>query len=172
MSSKQKLMNIIVFLVSIALAQFFASLGYREISAFEHVSTWKETQATISAHSIHQIPLRSGAKYIRRDRWTPVWFYEFKINSEFFRSNSISYSDAKILTYKDSKEKAENILNTHPIGAIVTIYYNPDNPSETIIEKWPLDKEKRTTYYFFAIMSFILINSVLVLNKRTKHSKD
>lgn len=168
MLTKTKLINIIIFLLSVALTLFFASLGYRETSAFEHVSTWNETQATITAHTIHQVPLRSGAKYIRRDRWTPVWFYEFKINSGYFKSNSMSYSDAKILTYKESKEKAENILNTHPIGTIVTIYYNPDNPAETIIEKWPFDKEKRTTYYFFAIMSFILINSVIFLNKRSK----
>lgn len=171
MLTKIKLINVIIFLLSIALTLFFASLGYREVSAFKYVNSWSETQATITAHSIHQVPLRSGAKYIRRDRWTPVWFYEFKISSGYFQSNSMSYSDAKILTYTDSKEKAQNSLGIHPIGALITIYYNPDNPTETIIEKWPPDEEKRAMYYFFAIMSFILINSVVFLNKKTNPSK-
>jgi hypothetical protein len=62
---------------------------------------------------------------------TPFVTYVYEVDGKIYKEGSISPS---ILTLSD-KTNAEKVVARYPRGSVVTVYYNPKNPSQAVLEK-------------------------------------
>ena len=85
---------------------------------------WPTIQGTVIESRIqeHQSGLHASYK--------PIVRYEYSVNDEFYSGSVLSLSDYS----SQDKFVARKIARKYPFGSNVTVYYNPDNPSEALLE--------------------------------------
>ncbi|MFO0945542.1 MAG: DUF3592 domain-containing protein [Planctomycetota bacterium] len=59
----------------------------------------------------------------------PLVEYEFMVDGRKFRGNRVTIGE------KTSEFELEEILDRYPVGAIVTVYYDPKNPQKAVLER-------------------------------------
>lgn len=59
----------------------------------------------------------------------PFVEYEFEVNGKKYRSSRYTIGE------KTSDYELEDILNRHPVGTAVTVYYDPTNPKNAVLER-------------------------------------
>lgn len=57
--------------------------------------------------------------------------YEYEVNGKTYQSNKFSYPGDG---YSRSKD-AQRVIRYYPVGSSQSAYYNPDNPSEAVLQK-------------------------------------
>ncbi len=77
-----------------------------------------------------------------RVTYYPYIYYRFEVDGKGYRSKRYSY------TYglEASKSRAEEIVASHPPGAVLTAYYNPENPKKALLD---ISKPDPTWFYAF-----------------------
>ena len=63
---------------------------------------------------------------------TPLVEYEYKVNDRKLRSDRIMIGHAK------SESELESVLDRYPLGAKVVVYYNPADPKDAVLERFPV----------------------------------
>jgi hypothetical protein len=58
--------------------------------------------------------------------------YSYSVAGQHFDSKRLSFGG---VTGTSSPDKAQETINKYPVGSPVTVYYNPENPSEGVIER-------------------------------------
>lgn len=138
----------IIFLV---LSLVFMGLGGMALSSTitkaHHARSWQETTAevkstTVKAHS----GSRGGVLY------APEVVYTYLIDGVSYTNNQLSTFEGQSSNFNAEKAKA---LQYHP-EQVITIYYNPDDPSESVIER-------ATSVPFVLLGLLVLFPSVGVL---------
>lgn len=61
--------------------------------------------------------------------------YEYRVGDELFSSDRVNMNPVPVEV--DSDEGAR-LAATYPEGAIVTVYYDPDDPAQSVLERAPL----------------------------------
>ena len=62
----------------------------------------------------------------------PIIKYEYSIGGQPFTGEKITFG----LTETTARSaKAEQVLDTYPVDKQVTVYYDPNNPSDTVLER-------------------------------------
>lgn len=74
----------------------------------------------------------------------PYIYYRFEIDGKGYRSKRYSYA----FGLEASKSRAQEIVAAYPPGAVVTAYYNPENPKKAL-----LDISKPDPTWFYAFMA-------------------
>jgi hypothetical protein len=64
--------------------------------------------------------------------YSPVVEYTYQVGGQAFSSRRMVFGAVKGYS---SPAKAEKELARHPAGATVTVYYNPENPAEAVLER-------------------------------------
>lgn len=59
--------------------------------------------------------------------------YSYKVLGQSYENNQFSFGSEG--TGYDTRKKAEGILAKYPIGNQVTIYYDPNNPQQAVLER-------------------------------------
>lgn len=62
--------------------------------------------------------------------YTPKWEYQYKVGSETFSSNQISFGG---VTGYGRRKKAQEELDRFPVSSQVRAYYDPANPSDAVL---------------------------------------
>lgn len=70
--------------------------------------------------------------------YTPVIEYDYDVIGQTYHGSRVAFG---AVTGYSSQGKAQEALIPYAIGGTVTVYYNPDNPSEAVLEQ----KAKSTT---------------------------
>lgn len=146
----------VIIILGFAFGLFWANRGYNLKITHETILNWPSVPATIIQHDLYEQKASSGSKMRIAAPFTPLWTYTYKIDNQEYTSNSRSYPDAVLLTFKNSREAALEELKKYPLGQTVTIFYNPLAFNETIIEKWPRDTKKEYFYYSLGAVIFII----------------
>lgn len=69
------------------------------------------------------------------DSYTPLITYTYQLMGENYEGNRISFGSDGSSSGK--RKKAERVVARHPLGSQPTIYYAPDDPSKSVLErKW------------------------------------
>lgn len=87
---------------------------------------WPSTHGTVTKSRVQV----SGGEYTTV---TPHVEYQYDIGGTMYASTRIRAGDA-IMT-KTTAESAYDIVERYPVGAEVVVYYNPDNPAESALER-------------------------------------
>lgn len=102
-------------------------------------------EATILSHDLAETSAGAGGE---SGAWMPVILYEYVINGQAHRSNTVLPRS----TYH-TKEWAEDILTCFPIGTVQTAYYNPDQPGQSYLQTTNL----AAFYYIASAIGLLLI---------------
>jgi hypothetical protein len=98
------------------------SMAYRQST-----QTWHSTTGTILMSSVQ-------SSYSGRSHSTyPVVVYQYEVNGQRYQSQRIKAGE-QFLNVRVIGQ-AEATVNRYPIGATATVYYNPANPSESVLER-------------------------------------
>jgi hypothetical protein len=60
----------------------------------------------------------------------PIVAYEYTVNGQLFRSQQIDFGGEG-----SGGTGAKSLVKKYPSGKSVTVYYNPNNPSEAVLER-------------------------------------
>ena len=136
----------IPFVLGIALIYFSA----KKITHFNLIQKWKNTDGTLLYKKV-----AIDNPYAREMVWSyfPYIKYSFNVKGRTYTSDHVAY-------YRELKSKPEQIENfiselTEPN---LTVYYNPQNPNESVlIPNMPL--HRKIFWYFFLLIG---ISSLII----------
>ncbi len=77
--------------------------------------------------TMHSQPGASSSRSVYLPRIT----YEYEINGRKYQSARFSYFGAAY----DTSEQAQRVSDRYPVGAVKSAYYNPDEPTEAVLNK-------------------------------------
>ena len=106
-------------------------LGIRDIVYTKSSLYWPHTNGkVVSSSIIKSTPSRTGNSPAGSLTFQADIEYEYIVKNKTLKNYRISYGD-----FGSSDESlAKGIVSRYPIGKMVTVYYEPDNPSESVLE--------------------------------------
>jgi len=98
--------------------------------------TWPQTEATIS--SIHTIskPLKYGNQL-----WAPSWTYTYSVDGRSYSAESTHISHGYDVNWYQDEPVAESDGLLRPVGSTVHAFYDPGNPSRSVLDRATFDLE-------------------------------
>jgi hypothetical protein len=105
--------------------------GRKSVRQADASQGWPATTGAITekhvAHSLH-----TDTDGDSSDSYSPQVSYSYQVLGQQYTGNKISFGFAKS---HNSYQKAEAELTRFPLGSPVTVYYNPSNPAEAVLER-------------------------------------
>lgn len=123
----------VIFSVILSLSPFavigwvFSKKSKEAKAAVQASQSWIPTNGRVLKSRVEV----SGSDYVSV---TPRVIYEYQVNGETYKSEMIRASD-KIMVIQRGSRTAYDTIDRYPEGANVTVYYNPQNPSEAVLER-------------------------------------
>ncbi len=65
----------------------------------------------------------------------PRVIYEYDVNGQTYQNDIIKASDRILVIQTRGSREAYDTVDRYPEGAVVTVYYNPQNPSQAVLER-------------------------------------
>jgi len=65
--------------------------------------------------------------------YTPIIIYTYPVMGKTYQNHQISFGSEGI-SY-ERRKKAERVIARHPVGSQSVIHYNPDDPSQAVLER-------------------------------------
>lgn len=87
---------------------------------------WEQASGTIIFSEVESAWDTTGERYLARV------VYTYEIDGETYQGDQL---DLRAPTYVRSRDDAEQILAPYPIGASVTLYVDPSDPSRTVLTR-------------------------------------
>jgi hypothetical protein len=122
--------------VGVLMSLFFIAIGAgmlyyaRRVSAKAQESLlWPSTEGTIS-HSAVLMQTQQTSSSTNTANYKADVAYRYKVHDRDYSSGRITLAD-----YSSTASRAEGIVNRYPSGAPVTVYYNPGDPSDAVLER-------------------------------------
>lgn len=109
------------------------------LGIFLYQRSRKSTAARLEAQawpSTHGTVLTSALQVVRTGRSRseiPVVVYQYEVRGEVFQNQTIRAGDRFLNVRVAGQAKAT--VARYPVGASVTVYYNPANPAESALER-------------------------------------
>jgi hypothetical protein len=147
--------SLIIFLIIWFLFSFsFIAISLTDIIRGQETESWPSTTGVIVSSYFDIQPGSEHATFGAKIT------YQYTLNGLNYTSNKISYG----YSYS-SRDAANYLLESYPVGKIITIYYSPLNPSEAILIRGIYGS---AWIIFFGGLFFSLIGVVLVIYFRLK----
>jgi Protein of unknown function (DUF3592) len=122
---------IAVFCAAIFLGGF--AIGIAGIKKGYESESWLTVEGKILSTAIDESRSTTRDSQTGRDRietyYHGVVKYEYVVSGQTFASDRISYK-----SYGASREQAQRVIDAYRVGSSVTVHYNPENPSESVLE--------------------------------------
>ena len=119
--------TIIPILVIGGIGYFLYQRNQQSITYRQSTQNWVSTTGTVLMSSVQSKHTgRSHSLY-------PVIVYVYAVNGQSYQSQRIKAGE-QFLNVRVTGQ-AQATVNRYPIGAAVTVYYNPTNPSECALER-------------------------------------
>lgn len=123
----------VIFSVILSLSPFavigwvFSKKSKEAKAAVQASQSWLPTNGKVLKSRVEVI----GGKYASVK---PRVIYEYQVNDQSYQNDLIRAGDRIMLIQKGSRA-AYDTIDRYPEGASVTVYYNPQNPAEAVLEK-------------------------------------
>jgi len=87
-------------------------------------ATWPTAEGVITASEVTRSSSEDGVSY------RPEVAYDYQAGDQFHTSYTIKFGENSY----SSRGRAEAIAATYPVGQQVTVYYDPEQPSRSVLE--------------------------------------
>jgi hypothetical protein len=135
------LIRVIPFVIVAVVLLVIAMRGNAQASASKN---WESTTGQILMSQI-EMRRRSGRAGMSP---FPVVVYEYMVMGQRFQSNRISFGNDI-----GGSMVASPTVNRYPVGSTVTVYYNPANPAEAVLER----KSRSSNVLIFVVIVIFAI---------------
>lgn len=142
------LIPVIVGLFFMVIGGVFIVSGARSRKQAESAQEWPSAAGRILSTDIHERVQSAGETGPRRT-YEPVVEYEFSLMGAPMRGNRLSFGHKRFNT----RRKAEAVLGQYQPGAIITVYYDPQDPSQSVLER---EASGSMTYLVMGIIFLVL----------------
>jgi hypothetical protein len=95
----------------------------------EASKSWPSTAGTIEASTITS-STSTDADGLSSTTYAPVVVYSYNAMGSSFHSRRVGFG----MEMSGSQSGAMNTMSRYPMGKIVPVYYNPENPGEAVLE--------------------------------------
>jgi hypothetical protein len=92
---------------------------------------WPETKGTVTESAVKK-DYDTDAEGFTTTTYVPEINYQYEVNNVTFTNQRISFGGT---TSYSSQKKAEQALSQYPLNATVPVFYNPDNPDDSVLVK-------------------------------------
>lgn len=94
----------------------------------QDAQNWASATGTIMMSSVQSSRSGTGGYSTH-----PVVVYQYEVNGKTYQSQTIRVGDKFLKVNLSSR--AQSTVDKYPIGAKVTVYYDPNNPAECALER-------------------------------------
>lgn len=104
---------------------------FKNISKAQHSKNWLVTQAEIISSGLDAETTTDTEGYQTTTYIANVQF-NYVVHNQTFESNRINF-DYGMRT--SNRKKQQSIVDQYPVGRKVPVYYNPENPADSVLER-------------------------------------
>jgi len=143
---------IILFIILPLILGGIFSIKYanREVRLAKESFNWPDTRGIITESYVE----KRWSDNSNISRYVPEIEYSYKVNRKTYTNNTITFDDEFI---KIDKEWSETFIRSYPKDLSVWVYYNPENPQMSILEK----REISYTPIGIHIGYFLIISGII-----------
>ncbi len=98
--------------------------GWNIVQDARASSQWPTTEGTVTSSEVRDT---SDAE---SDSYSPRVTYEYQVDDVSYQNNTITFGQNSY----SSRRKAESIAAGYPTGSRVTVYYEPGDPAQSVLE--------------------------------------
>jgi hypothetical protein len=142
-------------------------LGYTGVSVGSKLyflvleRTWPLAEATItSTHTISKT-LKYG-----NHLWAPSWTYTYVVNGGSYSAESTSIAYGYDVNWYRYEPVAERDGLSRPVGSVVRAYYDPANPSRSVLDRATFDLVDAITLAIFILVLAKTVDFVRIGRRR------
>jgi hypothetical protein len=95
---------------------------------------WLMTNATIVGNSLRSTQRKNGGQ-----SWSPVWAYTYSVGGQTYQSQSMALPGGFNAHWYPSWDEAMLGAQSRFDGSIVPVYYDPANPSRSVLDRRTTD---------------------------------
>jgi hypothetical protein len=118
-------------LFGLLLGAVVGAIVFRSRRKARAAGAWPSTDGRVIEARVEQKTLPGDRPTIR---FAPRIAYEYSVSGRAFRSTRVSFAET---FWSIAPQSAQAMLARYPIGARVTVYYDPARPEEAVIERAP-----------------------------------
>jgi len=118
--------SLVFWLVAMIFGVVFTALSYGEIQDYRASDTWEQTNGEILGARVLISTDSDGTSY------RPEVTYSYVVNDQRYQNDRLRF-DGSI--YNSDPSGAEETIRAYELGGQVTVYYNPDDPQDAVIER-------------------------------------
>ena len=123
-------MNKIAFFLIFAVGGIaFVLIGYNSMQKAKAAKAWPTVEGRITASEVDSYWKRDRDSGSQRMHQAKI-AYEYTVDGENYESTKISFMN----TSSSMRSQAQAVVKKYPAGGTATIYYNPLNPQEAVLE--------------------------------------
>ncbi|WP_175759207.1 DUF3592 domain-containing protein [Burkholderia ambifaria] len=115
-------------------------LGYTGARAGEKLyylamqRTWPTAAATVTSVATISRTLKYG-----KHQWAPSWKYTYVANGKQYSADSASIAHGYDVNWYDYESAAARDGSSRPVGSAVRVFYDPGNPSHSVLDQATFD---------------------------------
>lgn len=121
---------LIVVLAVLIVGGTFYYLYRRKKQQVAAAASWPSVEGRITASAVLSERERNSSGNFEL-RYTPRISYEYAVDGTSYAGDRVRFGLLNLAHEKASKD----ICARYPLGSTATIYYNPANPSESVLER-------------------------------------
>jgi len=97
----------------------------------EASQSWPSTRGQVTMARV-QHNVSTDSEGDRHDYYSPLVEYTYEVGGQAYTGRTIRFGFNPSF---GNEAKAQAALASYPVGAQVTVYYNPNNPAEAVLER-------------------------------------
>jgi|SRR5262245_11370684 len=149
---------------------FWGGAGMLAFSLWLVLSNWHDVKGSFftdlaSLRSAEGKIISSSMYTSRGNRKTYYHYsieYEFTVNGKSYRSDEITFND----NYSLHQEFAQTYTNKYPVGKMVVVYYDPYDPSFSVLEQEENgDAGLKLFFLAISVCVFVLSSGYVLIRK-------
>ena len=117
-----------------AVAAWILYTYFQQRREAEESAGWPATQGTIVLSTVKVSTTRheDDDEIWEEISYFPKVQYEYSVMGKTYTGGRIAFGASKGFS---SRAAAEKVLERYPVGETVTVYYNPNNPADAVLER-------------------------------------
>jgi len=142
--SKKQIILVFGFFLLLTLGWFAYSV-YGDIKAVQTLF-WNSTEGTVMSGEVAVVHSTKGASKSK-----PVIRYSYQVDGTDYESDRYSSTMAR-----GSSFWAKEIIDKHPAGSSIKVYYNPNNPTISVLDRGFQNDDVWMTFLSLGLFALIL----------------
>lgn len=114
--------------IALLIGIIFVGVSWGDISDYLDSQNWVESRGGVYNNDIEV----SYDSEDNSETYRARIYYFYMVGDERYEGDRVKFGDD---IYTGSRSAAQNVLDKYPIEAQITVYYNPDQPENVVIER-------------------------------------